>query len=67
MNFLILLFGLLIGGFSILCSVKNYDWFFRARRARVIDNLMGRNGARIFYTVLGVIFIIAGIVVCCSV
>ncbi|MBZ0136931.1 MAG: hypothetical protein K8I27_11215 [Planctomycetes bacterium] len=37
------------------------EWFINSRKARLPVALMGRNGARVFYIVLGVIIAAAGI------
>lgn len=52
----------LCGVFSIFCSVKNYDWFLNNRKAYLIVKIAGRNGARIFYSVLGTIICIFGLI-----
>ena len=41
------------GLFSILGAAKNWDWFMDHRRARIWVKLFGREGARIFYYILG--------------
>lgn len=53
---------ILSGMFSILGSVFNWDFFFNSRKARTFVNLIGRNGARIFYAVLGIVLIIVAII-----
>lgn len=45
------------GGFSIAGGVSNWDWFMNARRAQLFVGLFGRNGARVFYVVLGLTLI----------
>ena len=49
------------GGFSIFCSVKDFDWFFNNRKARMWISLWGRKGARIFFIVFGIFVIFCGI------
>ena len=39
----------------------DFNWFMNNRKARLFVKLFGRNGARIFYTILGVLFVVAGI------
>lgn len=41
------------GVFAVLGALANWSWFFGARRARLIDMLLGRGVARVFYAVLG--------------
>ncbi|MBR6401398.1 MAG: immunity 17 family protein [Firmicutes bacterium] len=54
------LLPLLIGMYCILAAVKNWDFFFNNHRARLFVTLMGRNGARVFYGVLGVFIMVLG-------
>lgn len=56
--YLILFFG--AGMFCILASVLNWNFFFTNSRARPFVKFLGRGGARIFYTLLGVFLIVAG-------
>lgn len=55
----IVIFGLL-GLFSILAGVLNWEFFFNTRRAQFFVRLFGRNGARIFYIVFGIIIATIG-------
>lgn len=54
--------GLLAGLFSIICAYKEYDWFMNHRKARFMCKVLGRNGARIFYMVLGGTIVIFALV-----
>lgn len=56
-------FGLAVGGFTFFCSFKDFDWFMNNRRARLFVTILGRNGARFLYMILGAVFILAGIAV----
>ena len=47
----------LIGLFCIICSVKNYNWFFENRKARPFVRLFGRKAARIVYLALGIFLV----------
>ena len=51
MMWLILLAG---GFFCIAGAVYNWDWFMESKRARYRIRLLSRNGARIFYFVIGI-------------
>lgn len=53
----------LIGGgaFGIVGACYNWDWFMNHRKARCIVALFGRQGARIFYAILGAALIAIGI------
>ena len=43
--------------FSLLASVFNWGFFFNSRKSRFIVEILGRNGARIFYGILGICLI----------
>ncbi len=45
------------GTISLLASILNWDWFFTARNAQTIIRNVGRNRARLFYGILGIIVI----------
>lgn len=53
---------ILAGTFSVLASVKNWDWYFNNRKAQPFVRIFGRTGARIFYTLIGVMIMGIGIV-----
>ncbi|MEP6986192.1 MAG: immunity 17 family protein [Chloroflexota bacterium] len=53
---------ILIGLFSILGGLLNWDWFMNNWRARFFVNILGRNGARLFYVGLGMFLIVVGII-----
>ena len=57
-----ILFYLMIGvGILItFAAFTNWQWFFKQRRAQTMIKLMGRNGARVFYAVLGIFFSVFG-------
>ncbi len=42
-----------MGCFSIAGAVFNWNWFMNSRRAAFLVKIMGRNGARVFYILLG--------------
>ena len=50
-----------IGLFSLMGALKNWEWFFNNYKARGLVAIFGRNGARIFYGILGAIFILIGV------
>jgi len=43
------------GSFSIAASIFNWDFFFESRKAKYVLKFFGRQGARIFYIVLGLV------------
>lgn len=53
---------ILIGGFSIFCAYKDYDWFMNDSKARFWVKVLGRDGARKFYMGLGTFIIALGVV-----
>lgn len=61
MNILYILLFVGCGIFSILASVKNWDWFFNNHKARPFVRIFGRTGARIFYGLLGIFIIFVGV------
>lgn len=50
-----------IGIFSICGGFFNWDWFMEARKARFFVSIIGRNGARIFYGLLGIGLVVLGV------
>jgi hypothetical protein len=48
------------GIFVIFGAILNWDWFFTSWRAEIFVRLFGRNGARVFYGILGIGFILMG-------
>lgn len=55
------IFFVLAGLFSILGAIKNWDFFMNNRKAYIWVKLFGRNGARIFYGILGFVIAIIGL------
>jgi hypothetical protein len=54
---------LLAGLFSIVCAAFDFDWFMNNRRASLFVKLFTRNGARVFYIVLGIVLCIMGVAI----
>jgi hypothetical protein len=44
----------LVGIFSMAGGFLNWDWFMNDYKARIFVKLLGRDGARIFYILLGI-------------
>ncbi len=61
MEIFVLIFGILAGGFCIAAAIFDWNFFFNARKAAPIVKIFGRNGARIFYGIMGLLFIVGGI------
>jgi predicted membrane protein len=54
------LFTSAAGIFTVFCAYKDYDWFMKSSKAVIFVFLFGRNGARVFYIVLGIILFFLG-------
>ena len=53
---------LLLGGaFTLVCAVKDYDWFMEHRKAHFFVAIFGRRGARVIYGVLGAALFFGGL------
>ena len=48
---------ILVGLLALLASLFNWNWFFTTRNAQTFVRNVGRNRARLFYGILGVILI----------
>ena len=51
----------LVGILSLMASVFNWEWFFTAQNSQFIVRTLGGNKSRIFYAILGLSMIAAGI------
>ena len=56
-NTVLCILFILIGSLSIAASYFNWDWYFNNYRARFLVKIIGRRGARVFYTVLGLFLV----------
>lgn len=45
----------------IAAAVGDWDWFFENMRARLFVHLFGRDGARVFYALLGAFVMFAAL------
>ena len=61
MNIAFMITMVLGGIFSICGAIFNWDFFFENYKARHVVKLIGRNGARVFYVLLGLFVIFCGI------
>jgi hypothetical protein len=52
---------LILGAFSLLGGLMNWDFFMKNYRARPLVSLFGRGWARIFYILLGLSLILISI------
>ncbi len=51
----------LAGIFCIVAAALDWDWFMHNYRARLIVNIFGHDGARVFYVILGIVLIAFGL------
>ncbi len=51
------------GVFSITGAALDWDFFINSRKARLFVSLFGRNGARIFYGLLGTVITVIGLLI----
>jgi hypothetical protein len=51
-----------IGVYSILAAATDWEWFMTHRSASLPVWLLGRIGARVFFVLLGVAFLVFGVV-----
>lgn len=49
-----------LGLFVSLSAVFNWDWYYQLHKARWIESICGRSGARVFFGVLGLVLIVLG-------
>jgi hypothetical protein len=54
------LFAYAAGVFVIAAAIFDWDWFFNNYKAKFFVDALGRNGARMFYGVLGVAILFLG-------
>lgn len=50
-----------VGVFTLVCALSEFGWFWNHRKAQSLMKLIGKGGCRIFYTLIGTIFLVAGI------
>lgn len=55
-----LIFVFLAGTLTLAAAIFDWNWFFENRKAALFVETWGRNGARVFYAVLGVVIFILG-------
>lgn len=58
---MVLAIFVLTGIISLTASLLNSEWFFRSQKASAFVRSFGRKGARIFYGLLGMALIMAGV------
>ncbi len=53
---------ILIGAFCLACVFFNWNWYWSNSRAVKLVKMISKKGAQIFYGVLGIFLIIAGLI-----
>ncbi|MBR6386522.1 MAG: immunity 17 family protein [Ruminococcus sp.] len=54
----------ILGGLLCVCAAYyDWNWFFDNMRAKPFVKWFGRDGARTFYTILGIILIVLGLLI----
>ncbi len=52
------------GVFTVVAAACDWDWFMQGRKAKFFVDYLGRDGARVFYGVLGIAIILLGLSLC---
>ncbi len=60
-EYFILILFIALGLFSLVAAIWNIDWYFQTDGARMFVQRLGRNGARVFYILLGLALIACGV------
>ena len=55
------LLSVLVGGFTIAAICLRWDWMMNHDKVRDVFQILGNTGATVFYIVLGLGFVIMGI------
>lgn len=61
-EYFILVLFIALGIFALVSAIGNFDWYFQTDGARIFVRHLGRNGARVFYFVLGLALVACGVV-----
>ena len=61
MHYLIQGIFVVVGLLAILASLFNWNWFFQSQNTQAIVRNVGRNRARLFYALLGILMIATAI------
>jgi len=54
--------AILVGLFIIIPAAGDFNWFMNHYKARLFIKLFGRNGARVFYIILGIFVMVTGFI-----
>ncbi|MEO2204991.1 immunity 17 family protein [Paenibacillus pabuli] len=58
---LLALVAIIAGIFSMVGGMKNWDWFMNTFQAGIFVKTIGRQAARVVYSILGVVLIAIGV------
>ncbi len=61
-EYFILVLFVLLGIFSVIAALFNFEWYFQTSGAMTFVKWFGRNGARVFYALLGIGLISCGVI-----
>ena len=61
MHYIIQALFVLIGLLALLAALFNWEWFFTAQNTQFIVANAGRNRARLFYGIVGIILMIMSV------
>ena len=61
MHYLIQGIFVIVGLLAIGAAIFDWDWFFQAQNTQLIVKNVGRERARLFYAVLGILMIAAAV------
>ena len=61
MHYIIQVIFVVVGLLAILASLFNWDWFFQSQNTQAIVRNVGRQRARLFYALLGILMIATAI------
>lgn len=60
-DYFIFILFILLGCFSSIAALFNFDWYFQTSAAQTFVRYFGRTGARVFYALLGVLLVVCGL------
>jgi len=52
-NNALMIFLIASGIFCLASAIANWNWFMEHRKARVVVKILGRTGARVLYSIVG--------------
>jgi hypothetical protein len=61
MHYILQAIFVIVGTFSLLAAIFNWNWFFNSHNSQFIVKSAGRKRARLFYALFGILMIATGI------